>query len=193
MGPRVLFRTSLGIAAAICALIVTALPTSAFSESQNTGTTTDYQVSEPGVICRYKDNAGEQHDYLKEILVRKFLAHGPYNGDSMVGARYIVYRNTPPHNDNTFAFYYKSPLVKKPGDNTIPAYFGPWTYPIPANTTSRWLVVLEIKWFAQGNPNQKIGTVKGSVEVYRHKLPGAAYYDVGQESVMVGYCRKEFH
>ena len=196
MVERSKLRMVLVAAVAITALMVPAT-TSAFYETFNAGSTDSYEPQEP-VVCKYENNAGALDDELDRIKVKALNnVHHPSSSLRKVGVRVVFQRNRPPHGDNTYVDYFKTPWIYKMADNNAnPKTFGPWEYRVPEDPIAWWRARVVIKYYA-ANGTTVIGQVRGTWEVYQHKnTDGSLPYNIGQDFMDgsdVGYCREEFH
>ncbi len=190
-------RLALAGAMAISAL---ALPgtAGAYYENVDTGTTDSYEVTEPGVVCKYENNAGSSDDELDTIKVKPVTnVHHPSSSLQKVGVRVVFYRNRPPHDDGIYKMWGSSPWAYRNADNNEhPKTFGPWTLKVPEDPIALWRVKLEINYYGP-NGTTIIGQSSGWFEVYNHKnTDGTPAYTIGQDFMDgsdVGYCRTEFH
>jgi hypothetical protein len=188
------------VLAATFAISVLALPATAgaYWEFQDSGSTDSYEVTEPGVNCKYENNAGALDDELDAIKVKAINnVHHPSSSLQKVGVRVVFFRNRPPHGDDTYTKYGASAWTYKMADNnTHPRTFGPWTLPVPEDPVAWWRVQVQIKYYAP-NGTTVIGESRGWIEVYNHKnTDGTPPYVIGsdnQDGSNVGYCREEFH
>ena len=197
MANRSRFRLALAMTVALSAFAVPATA-SAFFENYNVGSTDSYEVFEPGVICKYENNPGFLDDELDRIKVNAVRnVHHPSSTLRKVGVRVIFHRNRPPHSDDVYSAYYRTPWMYKLADNNAnPKTFGPWELMVPEDPIALWRVEVRIKYYA-ADGSTVIGQVRGWIEVYRHKAPDAsADYEIGSDNgdgSNIGYCREEFH
>jgi hypothetical protein len=188
----------LGMALAM-AVGVLAVPASAgaYWEQSDTGSTDSYEVTEPGVVCKFENNPGFTDDELDAITVKAINnVHHPSSSLRKVGVRAIFQRNRPPHGDDVFTTYGSSAWQYKMADNnTHPKTFGPWTLKVPEDPIALWRVQIQIRYYA-ANGSTVIGESRGTIEVYRHKSPYSTnHYTIGQDfgdGSDIGWCREEF-
>jgi hypothetical protein len=190
------FRLGIVLVGALLVSVVAAPSVAAFSEKKSTGDTGFYTVTDyngqPGVACRFADQAGTKKDLLRRIRVAENWSHGPYSQKSWVGYRYIITRNTPPYADRTFSAVYRSPIVKKRANQTEVASFGPFAWTPPAGAKAHYQVRLVFIYYAPGSKTKVAGRVRGDVEVYRHRLNPTNTYDLGSEGDGA-WCRRNYH
>jgi hypothetical protein len=187
---------ALGIA--LLALVFAAQPVGAVSWGPPHGTTAWPDVTvgdeqaDPGIACRYEDNAGQLDDVLDVIRIRQLWSHGPFATKSYVGFRYVIARNSPPYDDNDYVKVYQSPIVKKKANQTEVAFYSA-TWHAPEHTNAQYRVRLFIYWYAKNDPSRRIGWIKGVFEAYEHIHPvDGPPYTIG-DTGNTGYCRPEFH
>lgn len=191
MGGRTL--RALPLAAAL-AIAISSLPAAAFNEAVNTGTTAFYTVfddsSEPGVTCKYEDNAGTDNDELDRIRVRDLQAHGPFATRSWVGYAFLVKRQRPPFTAS-YRTVYRSPIIKKKANQSEVAFF-PWrTWTAPEGTQAQYRVHILLYWYKKGSQTKVIGKVRGLIEVYKHKLGPGDVFNEGTPGT-AGFCAPEW-
>jgi hypothetical protein len=179
------------MAGSLLALTLAVQPAAAFNETVSTGNTGLYTIndesSQPGIACRYENNPGQLDDELNKLNIRQLWTHSPYNQKTWVGFQYEIQRNTPPHGDNVFTRYYRSPITYKKANQTEVAFYNAGFF-VPENTTSRWRVKVVIRYYAPGGHTQVVGRVAGFYEYFEHIAP-----DASADYTVNGNCRREFH
>lgn len=189
-------RLTIALGVVMMASILGAPSVSAFSEAVNTGTTTDYNVTDeaaaPGVVCSYEDHAGLQNDELDRIRVRALDAHAPFARKSHVGYRFIVKRQVPPFS-GPYKTVFRSPIIKKKANLAEVAFFPARTWTAPEGTAARYRVHVYLFWYAKGSTQNVIGRVRGLMEAYRHKLADSGNAYVNGDVGSAGWCHPNFN
>jgi hypothetical protein len=188
-------RTIGTIGGVLIALALVASPAGAYDITVDTGTTAQTNVNDttglPGVTCRFERNPGVQNDELNKIKIRRVSAHGPFPQKSWVGFRFIVKRNSPPLADDKFRTVFRSAIRKERANDADVAFFS-GEFVSPENVRSRYRVLIEFIFYAQGSQTQVIGKEKGLLEVYKHTMRGGIAYENGSEGDP-GWCQRNFH
>jgi hypothetical protein len=102
-------------------------------------------------------------------------------------------RNTPPYGDNVYTTYARTAPEHGFADDELVTSFGPRSFSIPENTTSRWRIRVLINYYNAAD-TQIVGRIRGVVEVYEHVVGGTDYtIGLNEDGDQYdGYCREEF-
>ncbi len=191
-------RTAAALAALLLVSAVAAPPLAAYTEAVRTGTAWGDPITVQdfnglaGIRCIFENNAGKKHDELDRIRIRPQFFHGPFNGKSYVGYRFIVKRNTPPLSDGKYKTIFRSKIIKKRASQSKVADFAKRVWKAPERTRSRYRVQFILYWYAKGSTTKVIGRTRGIMEVYDHKMKPKPIYTVGSEG-SAGFCHRKWH
>jgi len=194
--PRSPRMVRLGMAFALLALPLGALPASAYQQTIVSGSPGVYTIQDtngqPGATCTLQAKSGVANDNLVSIRIRGFYAHGNASASRYVGYRYLITRK--PAASSTYTNVFTSTIRKQYASTSTATYFGDRTFQFAApvaNDGARYRVQIRLFWYAADGVtvNAKAG---GPLEVYNHVMTGASSYVIGSEG-NGGYCKANFH